>query len=213
MRMRRFIFLVIFGGLIVSPLPYMEGVEGQLGWLWYGNGEESPLTPSPLVASVGLALPFPLGDHLIFYPDLGFSVIDYYWRAEAGRAVPAEIATKDRMTVLQLLLNPSLVYLFDVAPKVSLGGRFSPSLLFRIPLYGHDQGAETRDELVSYFYGQGRFFYPSLGPELRWRYSETVVCRVYVQLHWPLHHLWDGETEPLWDQMMITGGLGLLIRI
>ena len=211
--MRRVLFLVILAGIILSPLTALEGVEGQLGWVWYGNGEDQPETPSPLVASVGLAMPFPLGEHLVFYPDLGFSVIDYYWRADEARAVPAEIATSDRMTVLHLLFNPSLVYLFDLNSRISLGGRFAPSFLFRIPLYGHDQGEETRDELVSYFYGQGRFFYPSLGPELRWRYSEKVVCRIYIQLLWPLHNAWDGEAVPVWDQMMITGGLGLLVRL
>lgn len=211
--MRRLLFLLILGGLILAPLSALEGVEGQLGWLWYGNGEEAPETPSPLVASLGVALPFSLGENLLFYPDLTFSVIDYYWKSDQARAVPAEIATADRMTVLHLLFNPSLMYLIDLSPRISLGGRFSPSFLFRIPLYGYDQGEETRDEMVSYFYGQGRFFYPSLGPELRWRYSEKVACRIYAQLLWPLHNAWDGEAVPVWDQMIITGGIGLLVRL
>lgn len=190
----------------------LEGIEGRIGGYWYGNGNPDPYTPSPLLMSIGAALPYRISGNLLFYPDISFTFMDYLWEATEARAVPAEIATRDHVSVLQVLINPSLVLLYDLNEKIALGGHFAATLFLRFPLAGADEGNETRDELFSYFFKAGRFFYPSLGPRMRWRFSDSMSCNLSAQLSWPLHHLWDGEGLPLWDQMIVTGSLGLLFH-
>jgi len=190
--------------IILFPLSALDGIELRFGQQWYGNGSSNPVTPSPLKSTLGLALPFRLSDVITFYPEINFSTCDFIWDSATARAVPAEPSTIDRMVVLQVLLDPSFVFLFPVGERSVLGFGASAAFYLRFPLFGYDNGESNRSFITSYFYKAGRFIYPSLGPEYHWAFSDKMKFRVSARLYWPLHHLWDGEGLPVWDQMIVT---------
>ncbi len=222
--------LVGFAGILYSA--DLEGVTVKGGMIWIGNAPadaDTPMAPSPLTTVIGAAFPIRFSSVFLFVPELRYYGAPY--GIENDRVVPVEEEFADWAWVMGLLVEPRAVLDFRIRRDLNIGLYASPTLLLRIPArrWGDVDGAA----IAAYQYGDGRFFYPEVGFYFDWEFpfniesAEAVavnegefadpdtdtgpVLRLVFDFnaYFPLFHAWDGEGLPFYDQLMLSGTIGI----
>ncbi len=182
------------------------------GLMWIGNSS-SEGAPSPVLSTIGVALPMYLTSRLSIAPELDFFGTQYQLSSDGTRAIPTEIETGSQVWCAIFLLDFPVRYDFPLSKILTLGVGASPSLLLRVPVFPYGSGQDEEGTMLSYFYGLGRFFYPTAESYLDYQILPKVAVEIRLKAFIPLFHLWDGEDLPFWDQLMIAGNVGLKISM
>ncbi|MFP4509836.1 MAG: hypothetical protein ACLFNQ_06870 [Spirochaetaceae bacterium] len=200
-----------------------DGFEFRQGSIWIGNAYRSPWSESPVEGSeaspiisitgagytAGLTPQWQLSPGLdLWYKDFAFT---------GGRGVPTQIETapseeREVAGTLGLLFAVPVEYTYSISDTWFARGGFSPTTLYRLPVSPVEDSAV--DQLATFFYEGGRFFYPELRIAFGYRMERRVSFQFAGRWLFPVFRLWDGGPDlPWWDSHMIAGQLGVLIRL
>jgi hypothetical protein len=86
-------------------------------------------------------------------------------------------------------------------------------LLLRAPIPLFDDASSQTGAAMGYLYGMARFIYPEVELFGGLRLVEGVALRISLRGYFPLFHLWDGESLPFADQLMVSGLLGIVFTL
>lgn len=181
--------------------------------------------PSPVVVVPGVAVAFPLGGRLSFVPGLEFYSAYYDWAND--RAVPIGVEGRSA-TVAALILELPLAYDFRLprAKGVSALGSGASSAQQKISVQGglallaraafmaegllpfEQEDAQAKlGPITDYFWGKGRYLYPSLGLGYSYELADWVSFGVSARVMIPIFNLWTEEGLPFEDALHAGGGI------
>jgi hypothetical protein len=170
--------------------------------------------PSPIVQLFGASMPVQIAGPFFIEPIVEFFGTYYLWTG--SDAVPAAAETGTGFFTIATLISLHAGLSFPVSPEISLGGAIGLDFLLRFPFeFQNITSTNVADQGsgLGYFFAQGRFFYPETRAFLRWHISEPIDLIVNLRVFYPLFHAWDGSTQPFYDQMIFSGGLGFAFRL
>lgn len=207
-------FLLAFGGAVSAPALSIPGIDLFGGLVFVGNGH-SEGGPSPLLGYFGVGMPVEINENMYFGPELSMFSTQYQMTSDRSKAVPTEVEFSDSLWMVSLLLDTSFRYLFKVSETLFLGPSAHLGFIFRIPIIGYGLAAPGstdptyRTSIVSYYYSQFRFFLPGAGFRIYWTAFERLGFLFRLTGYFPIFHLWDGEGAPIYDQMIVSGTVGV----
>jgi len=207
--------LIVMIAIVSIPLPsealefQFKEIEAFRDVVWLGNSVADS-APSPILGVWGAAARFHLEGPFWFHPEIGFYGIEYFY--QNGKALPAEIEYADAVGTLGILIDPLLVYEYDLddAGRLKVGAGAGPAFSFKIPLIPH--GEDPSGDVAAYFFGSARFLYFELKSYFDWNITDWFGLTVRIRTLLPVFHAWDGEGSPFYDQLMVGGGIGLRLR-
>ena len=161
--------------------------------------------PDPLVNTIGASIPFRFLGNWTFRPEAQVFFLGYKY--QGGRAVP-ESSEWDNVSILSLMINPTVGYEFPLNPSLSWSAEVGLGLLARIPVFFNGTKALEMALPVTGWLLAGRLFYPDLGTGVTWQFSPLFAVTLRAQAFYPIFNLWDNL--PWYDEF--TYGLGLGIR-
>jgi len=170
--------------------------------------------PSPIVQLYGVSVPIRLGGPWFVEPILELFGTYYLWTGSA--AAPAAMESGTGFFTLGTLISLHGGVSFPVTKEIELGGALGLDLLLRFPMeFQNTTSSDMADQssAQSWFFADGRFFYPETRLFLRWHIIDPVDLIVNLRVFYPLFHAWDGSSLPFYDQLMATAGLGFGIRL
>lgn len=181
----------------------INGLEVQSSYYLILNAVEDG-APDPLVNTVGASVPFRFLGNWLFRPEaqvfwLGYKFAD-------GRAVP-ESSLWDHVTILSLLINPTVGYEFPLGPTLAWSAEAGLGFLNRFPIFLNGKTAADMALPVTGWLMAGRLFYPNVGSSLSWQFSPLFAATLRAQLLYPVFNLWGGL--PWYDQLTFGGGFGI----
>ena len=201
---------LMFAALLVpAGALSVKSIEARAGLLWLGNSSTEG-APSPLLDTVGIALPITITPAISIAPELDFTGTQYQLQvySDPTRAVPTEIEFANSVWYLGILLDLPFRYTFPLSKQTALGFGVSPAFLLRIPTVSWGTGGSEAGAMSAYLFGKGRFFYPSAQVFFDWQVLSGLALEFRLRGFFPIFHIWDGEGLPFWDQMMIDGNVG-----
>jgi len=164
---------------------------------------------------LGVSVPFRLSPP--FFLETGIEFFGWYYEwTSSGTAVITPFENGVGFFTIGTLISIQGGVSFPVSPVLSLGGALGLDFLLRFPFElqnTSDTVKSDENSALSWFYGNGRFFYPETRFVLRWHVSEPVDLLVNLRAFYPIFHLWDGAGQPFWDQLMVSFGVGFGIRL
>jgi len=182
-----------------------ETLEVDGAMLWIGNVAGAP---SPLLPALGLNLPIVAERRWGF--DVGILVTGTYYEYFGGRAIPAELEQRDFLA-LAALGDARFSLFVPIGQKVRLG--FSAGLLLflrlPIPLFAD----ASPDFGPSLLYLLARAAYPETALSVRFPLMTAFDLEIGVRAGWPWFHLWDNEPYAFWDQLLVSGVLGVVYKL
>jgi hypothetical protein len=213
------------GALELETLYVRQALE------WIGNAytrdaDGNPVQgseASPLLSFPGLGVGLRLSELLSLEPGLQIYAKDYIYIEAASKAVPTQIETGPAAgpvgSVVGFIVSPSFRFGWALgngrdtsgnaegsssSTGVTAGFGATPNFLIRLvfPIEGSDVSPIRR-----YLFGSARFFRPSVSGFLDYRFSDRFGVGVELRSLIPVHHIWDGESLPFWDQMHVGGAL------
>lgn len=206
--------LLLLGGTVSVPALSIPGIDLFGGLVFVGNGHAEG-GPSPLLGYWGVGMPVKINENMYFGPELSMFSTQYQLTSDRSKAVPTEVEYADSLWMVSLLLDTSFRYLFKASDTLYLGPSGHLGFLFRIPILGYGLAAmgstdpTYRTSIVSYFYSQLRFLLPGVGFRLYWTAFERLGFLFRLTGYFPVFHLWDGEGAPFYDQMIVSGTVGV----
>ena len=204
------IFMLLF--LIVSTRAFSD-VDGRRnvdingGIIWIGNAEPEG-APSPLLNTLTVSLPIRFSNYFSFSPEFGFFGTQYGFSDGSLKVVPLEREAPDAAWILSVLVEPFFTFDLNLSETISIGLLAAPVFLLRVPTVSWGEGTAQLGEITAYLYESGRFFYTAAGLSFSWAAHENVSLIARVKSYLPVFHIWDNETYPFHDLMMISGTIG-----
>jgi hypothetical protein len=165
---------------------------------------------------LGISVPLRLGGP--FFVEAGVDFLGWYyeWISTTGTAVITQAENGVGFFTIGTLISLQGGVSFPVSSAVSLGGAIGLDFLLRFPLELQnttDTDKADQSSGLSWFYGSGRFFYPETRFILRWHVIEQGDFLVNLRVFYPVFHLWNGDGQPFWDQLMFSFGIGFGIKL
>lgn len=191
---------------------HFSTIDVRGGVLWLGNTALSAGgqgAPSPLLNDIGVSLPLGLGPRFSIMPEMDLFLYQYQLATNGVQVVPTEIEYANSVELLTVMIDLAARYEFPINKTMSWGLIASPAFLVRIPTRSWGTGSDNIGTITGYFYKAARFFYPELGAFLFFQVLPRVGLEIRVRSFFPIFHLWDGEGDPFYDQMMVDGTIGL----
>jgi hypothetical protein len=182
-------------------------------------GSAPPATyggPSPIVQMFGASLPLQIDQTFFLEPILEFFGTYYAWTGSNGTAVPTTYEDGTGFFTVATLISLHAGASFPLSPALSLGGAIGFDFLLRFPFELQNTTSTNKDDQsrgLGYFFDKGRFFYPETRAFLRWHISDPIDLLINVRVFYPLFHAWDGLSQPFYDQLIVSGGLGFAFRL
>jgi len=195
--------------LVCAPqaIQAVDTLEVDGAMVWIGNADPDS-APSPLLPALGMN--FPLVSQRRWGMDTGFLVTGAYYEYTGERAIPAELEQRDFATPLLLGDIRAGLHL-PVGERVRIDLTAGLLLVLRVPIpLGPDAAADFGQSLM---YLLARAAYPETELAVRFPLLPAFDPRLAVRAGWPWFHLWDGEPYAFWDQLIVTGVLGLVYKL
>jgi hypothetical protein len=189
---------------VAWPLDTLE-LDGAM--LWIGNADPDS-APSPLLPALGMN--FPLASRRLWALDTGFLVSGAYYEYTGGRAIPAELEQRD-FGVPLILGDARLGLYVPLGKRVRLGLAAGLLLFLRVPIPLFRDASASFGSALGYLLA--RAFYPETELSVRFPILPAFDLDVKVRAGWPWFHLWDGEPYAFWDQLLVTGMLGVVYKL
>jgi hypothetical protein len=168
---------------------------------------------SPVIQLLGASLPLKLGGPFYFEPELEFFGLLYEWVDANGVAVPTRIEAQTGFWTLGTIISMHAGARFPLSSKLSLGGSIGADFLLRFPIELWNKDASGMGPALSYFFAQGRFFYPETTFSVIWQVSDPIGLILNLRALYPVFHFWDGMGQPFVDQFIFGAGIGIAIRL
>lgn len=208
--MKRASFWLLF--VVLAPASWgltvwgidINGLEVQTSYLSVLNAVGDG-APDPFVNTVGASIPFRFLGRVLFRPEAQLFLLNYAYRN--GRAIP-EDSMFDSVTLLGLLLNPTLGYEFPLTPTLAVAAEGGAGFLLRFPVFLNGAKAGDMALPATGWLMAGRFLYPNVGAGITWQFSPLFAATVRGQVLYPVFNLWTDS--PWYDEL--TYGIGLGIR-
>lgn len=208
----------------------LEAVELRGAVLWIGNAFQETSSGetiqgsdvSPLRFSPGVATRFRINENLVFSPGLDFYYQEYLapdmdrYGNDPVKVVPTQIETGaaagDIAGTLGLILSFPFGWEFQLGELWKVTPAFSPTLAFRVPLFGID--GSTTDAVLEHFLSDGRFLYPEPRVRVAYEISEELELGLELRSMIPIYNLWTSEPDvAFWDEMMISLSAGVVFLL
>lgn len=166
--------------------------------------------PSPVMPTLGgeiCLVPFYTG-LIDFYiqPGLqlfGFDLnLDYGWTE--SKALPVEIEAADAFHVIGTMFYADTGVLWKFHPRFELAAGGGLNFLLRIPTKAFGNIEQNRRETWAYFYGKGRFFYPSARIAFGTQLTDSVKAMIKGRYCFPLFRIWDQDNAHFLDQSLYS---------
>jgi len=201
-------FCLLVLGILLAPAAWsLSEVEFEGAMVWIGDADPNG-APSPILPALGVS--FPVLERRLWGVEAGVLLTGTYYRYFNGRAIPAELELRDFAMVailgdaragLHIPLGRSVV--------LSLTGGLIFYLPLPIPLFS-DAWPKLGPTLA---YMLQRSLYPETEISVRFPLLPDLDLRLGVRAGWPILHMIDGEGLPFWDQMIVSGVLGVVYRL
>jgi hypothetical protein len=170
---------------------------------------------SPIVPIFGAGLPMGIAGPFYVEPMIEFFGTYYLWTGTDVAPAASETGEGGFYTIGSLIsLHAGLRY--EITPVIRLGGSLGLDLLLRFPFeFQNTTSVDQADQssALSYFFSDGRFFYPESRLFFRWQISDPVALSFNLRAFYPLFHLWDGLSQSFLEQFMFSGELGFGVRL
>ncbi len=160
--------------------------------------------PDPFVNTLGASIPFRFMGHWLFRPEVQMFWLGYKY--QDGRAVP-ESSIWDNVTILSIMLNPTVGYEFPLTPTLSVAAEGGLGFLLRAPVFLNGTTAGSMALPVTGWLLAGRFLYPDVGSGITWQFSPLLAATLRFQAFYPIFNLWGGL--PWYDEFTYGAGLGI----
>jgi len=160
--------------------------------------------PDPFVNTLGVSVPVRFLDRWVFRPEVQLFLLGY--KFQDGRAVP-ESSIWPNVTVLSLLINPTVGYEFPLGPTLAWVAEGGLGFMARFPVFANGEGASDYALPVVGWLLAGRFLYPNVGAGLTWHFSPLLAGTLRFQAFYPIFNLWGGL--PWYDEFTYGAGLGI----
>jgi hypothetical protein len=183
-----------------------DSLEVDGAMVWIGNADANS-APSPLLPAVGMN--FPLVQRRFFGIDTGFLLTGTYYEYASGRAVPAELEHRG-YAVVAVLGDARAGLRVPIGSKAELGLNAGLLLFLRLPIPLFPDASEDFGNALVYLLA--RSLYPEAELSFRFPILPSFDLRLAARAGLPWFHLWDGEPYAFWDQMVLTGVLGVVYR-
>jgi len=212
------LFILMASGL--SAQDFFQDLQwsfrGSVLGIFEDNGLESD--PMPILAMPGLAVAKGFKSFLAVEASLDFYGTYYGYSDTLDRAVPYAIENRSSF-VLGTLFAVQAQAGFIVGKGLGLKVYGGPGADLRLCLVaGGLEGADLEDasaqtsQVLSYFWGGGRWLYPVLGSTLYFaslgRYSFGADARIWF----PAYKLWTGEDLPLLEGWRAAAGIRVTLN-
>jgi hypothetical protein len=217
--MKRWIGLLALAACLCSPLPAVDGTAFIFRGAVLGILEDNGLhgDPAPILPSPGFAVSFALKSAFRFEPGIDLYSTYYGYSDELERAVP--IADENRSaSVYGVLVTLPLDYSYALSDSVGLRASLGVTADLRLCLIapGLDDAAQGRDEaaaetekISSYFWGAGRWLFPTAAVGADFRAGERYSIGIEARGWYPLYRHWSGEDLPKAENLRFSLGLRL----
>ena len=217
--MKRSIGLLALAACLCVPLSAKDGTALIFRGAVLGILEDNGLhgDPSPILPSPGFAVSFGLTPVLRFEPGIDAYSTYYGYSDELGRAVP--IADENRSaSVYGFMLTLPLDYTYRVADSVDLRASLGVTADLRLCLIapglddsaqGRDDAAAETEDIISYFWGAGRWLLPTASFGADFRAGERYYIGVEARMWYPIYRYWSGEDLPTVENLRFAFGLRL----
>jgi hypothetical protein len=192
----------------------IDELDANVGLIFIGSSAPSGYSRPDLAVAplIGLSMPLQLSGSFFLEPGLEIMGTYYEWIPGADVAVLTPAESGKGFFTLGALLSLQAGLKFPISTVISLGGALGLDLFLRFPLELQNQVASDASSALGWFLG-GRFLYPEVRLFLRWHISEPVDLLFNLRGFYPVYHLWDGSSQPFWDALMVSGGVGFAIRL
>ncbi|HTP60218.1 MAG TPA: hypothetical protein VMM82_14950, partial [Spirochaetia bacterium] len=129
-------------------------------------------------------------------------------------AVPTLYEAQNSFYTIAFLVSAQAGVAFPVSPALSLGGTLGLDAMLRFPFeFFNPQSNAGQQPALSYFFAEGRFFYPETRLFLRWTMSPSITFIFNLRAFYPLFHAWDGSGQPFLDQAMGAVDIGVGFKL
>ncbi len=181
----------------------INGIELQTSYLSILNVVQDS-APDPLVNAIGASIPFRFSGSWTFRPEAQLFFLGYTF--QGGRAVP-QSSEWDNVTILSLMINPTLGYEIPFSPTLSWSNEVGLGFLARFPVLFNGATAIDMALPVTGWLLAGRLLYPNLGTGVTWQFSPLFAVTLRAQAFYPVFNLWEGL--PWYDEFTYGLGLGI----
>ncbi len=163
--------------------------------------------PSPILNMIGVGTRFPISADFSIAPRIDVFTTYYGWID--GRAMPVDV--ENRLAVLWgLIIDVPVRYDLGLggnhAMQFTGGIALMTRLAFKDASVPADEQAEV-DSVSRYLWDKARFLYPELGVSYSYKMADWVSFGVSARVLLPIFNLWTGEDLPLWDNLVVGGGI------
>jgi hypothetical protein len=207
--MRRVLPFCLFAlGILLAPAAWsLSEVEFEGALVWIGNADPAG-APSPLLPALGVS--FPLVERRLWGVEAGALLTGTYYEYVNGRAVPSELEHRDfAVAVILADVRAGLHLPLGRSVVLSLTGGLIFYLPLPIPLF--PDAWSKLGPTMSYMLL--RSLYPETEISVRFPLLPSLDLRLGARAGWPILHMIDGEGLPFWDQMIVSGVLGVVYRL
>jgi len=174
------------------------------------------IAPSPVYPRFGGGYEFKTNrnQYLAFMLLLYFQ--EYVYREDLGRAFPTQIETGNQTGPIALVMGvlPSAIYRFEfpLASNAILGLGTGIGLNFHIPVLAIDNSSGN-DKIANALFGS--FKVPMLILETYGRFpvGSHTSFGPHLRVMLPIYHVWDGENIEFWDNLLVSLGLELQLKL
>jgi hypothetical protein len=189
-----------------------DELDANASLVFVGSNPPISLPNLAITPLIGVSVPFTLSGPFFVEPGLEFLGLYYQWISGTGAAItPVESASG--FFTIGTIISLQAGVRFPVSPVISLGGALGLDFFLRFPLEFQNQVQSDESSALAWFFGSGRFFYPETRIFMRWHLSDPVDLLINFRAFYPIFHLWDGSGQPFWDALMVSGGIGIAIRM
>ena len=185
----------------------LEELEIDAAMVWIGNADPDS-APSPLLPSLGLN--FTVLKRRLWGLDTGFLLTGTYYEYAGARAIPSELEHRD-FAVPLILADARAGLHLRAGEKVELGLTGGLLLALRIPIPLFPDASADFSSALGYLLA--RSIYPETELFVRFPVLPAFDFRLSARAAWPWFHFWDGEPYPWWDQLIVSGMLGVVYKL
>jgi hypothetical protein len=192
-----------------SPAAWtLDTLEVDGAMVWIGNADPDG-APSPLLPALGMSFPIAARRH--WGLDTGFLVTGASYGYVGDRAIPVEIEYASQFGVFAILGDARMSFFLPIGERVRLGLSAGLLLFLRVPIPLDEQASTNFGSAFGYLLA--RAVYPETGLSVRFPILPAFDLEVRVRADWPWFHLWDQEAFAFWDQLVVTGVLGVIYKL
>jgi hypothetical protein len=209
------VFLAIPGTALCALS--IDELDANASLMFIGSNPPSGVSDPNLGIPPVLGVSAPIRLSAPFFIEPGIDLFGWYYEwTSSSTAVITQSENGVGFFTLGALISLQGGISYPVAPLLSLGAAVGLDFLLRFPFEFQNNSAavQANENLaLSWFYENGRFFYPETRFFLRWHISDPVDLLINLRVFYPVFHLWDGAGQPFWDQLMVSTGVGFGIRL